>query len=301
MLSVAPLYTINSCLAERTRGGMQGCGCCCACSGRGLQAFTDADPAGVSSSVTAAPDRAKVGAFATKVVAMAKDAIVLGVAAVADEVGLFALLSAAPREGGLTAAQLAAAGGLSERYVLEICACLACAEWIEYDKGTAGFSIDPAHAKLLTDPAFPIGVGGWLQMVPALHRAVPGVAAATRSAGAVTGVPFASFSEWGFTAGMDRLNSPGIAASYVKKWLPLCPAALALLEGGARVADLGTGCGAVAIAIAAAFPAATIIGVDVDPLSIRRATAAAAPLNLSNLSFLCADMATLPAGMTPLY
>jgi SAM-dependent methyltransferase len=269
-----------------------GCGCC-ACSGRGLAGLEE--PATVTAIAAAGLDRDAIGAFAGKVFQMARDSIVMAVAAVADEVGLFSLLAAAGKP--LSAAELATAGGLSERYVLEICSCLSCAEWVEYDAAADTFSISPEHAKLLTDPIFPIGVGGWLQMVPALHRAVPGVAAATRAAETVTGVPMASFSEWGFTAGMDRMNTPGIIAGYVKKWLPMCPAAVAILEaGGAQVADLGTGCGAVAIALAAAFPACTVLGIDLDPYSIERAKAAAAPLGLSNLSFVCRDMAELAAG-----
>ena len=171
-----------------------GCGCC-ACTGRGLAGLDE--PATSAAVAAAGIDREKVGAFAGplriamvdsshsepcrhiishvslkyaaadsvimiagKVLQMAKDAIVLAVAGVADKIGLFTLLATGgPNGSGQTAAALAKAGGLSERYVLEICSCLACAGWIDYDKATASFSIDPAHAKLLIDPTFPIGVG----------------------------------------------------------------------------------------------------------------------------------------------
>ena len=72
-------------------------------------------------------------------------------------------------------------------------------------------------------------------------------------------------------------------------------AAVAALEAGAAVADLGTGCGAVAIALARAFPKATVVGIDLDHYSIERAEATAALFALPNLSFLCQDMAELPA------
>ena len=72
---------------------------------------------------------------------------------------------------------------------------------------------------------------------------------------------------------MDRLNTPGILSGYVRKWLPSSPDAVAKLEAGCVVADLGTGCGAVAIALASAFPHSTIVGVDLDEFSIQSAEA----------------------------
>ena len=42
----------------------------------------------------------------------------------------------------------------------------------------------------------------------------------------------------------------------------------------------GTGCGAVAISLASAFPQSTIVGVDLDPFSIARAEGVAASLSL---------------------
>ena len=219
---------------------------------------------------------------------MSRDAIVLAVAGVADQCGLFATIAASPS--AMTAAEIATAGALHPRYVEEICACLACAEILGFDKETQKFSLTAAKAKCLTDASFPLGVGGWLEMLPALYRAVPEVTAATRSPDKTTGVPMSKFSEWGFTRGMDRLNTPGIMAGYVRKWLPSSADAVQKLEQGCVVADLGTGCGAVAISLATAFPKSQIVGVDLDEFSIQSAEAVAAPLGLPNLRFLCKDM-----------
>jgi hypothetical protein len=275
---------------------MMSCGgACCACSGRGLAGVFGADPsppsaAGAAATPLSDSDRAEVGEFAQRFVLMARDSIVLAVAAVADAVGLFAMLTDAP----LNTAQIADKGGLHLRYVQEICATLACADFISYDAATQGFSISAAKSKLLTDASFAIGVGGWLQMLPALYRAVPAVAAATLQPGKTTGVPFSSFSEWGFTAGMDRLNSPGIRAAFVSKWLPCAgDHIIRALEQGISVCDLGTGSGALAIALAVAFPKSSVLGVDLDAYSIARAEAAAANLSLSNLRFVVRDIASL--------
>ena len=113
---------------------------------------------GVAMAGAAADDgeRAAIGAFSQRFLAMSRDAIILAVAGVADGAGLFTALAEA--EEPLTCEALASAAGCHPRYVLEICSCLACGEFIEYDKGSETFSIAPAQAKCLTDPRFPIGV-----------------------------------------------------------------------------------------------------------------------------------------------
>ena len=114
---------------------------------------------GVAMAGAAAADdgeRAAIGAFSQRFLAMSRDAIILAVAGVADGAGLFTALAEA--EEPLTCEALASAAGCHPRYVLEICSCLACGEFIEYDKGSETFSIAPAQAKCLTDPRFPIGV-----------------------------------------------------------------------------------------------------------------------------------------------
>ena len=55
-------------------------------------------------------------------------------------------------------------------------------------------------------------------------------------------------------------------------------------------ARTGTGCGAVAISLASAFPQSTIVGVDLDPFSIARAEGVAASLSLPNLRFVCVSV-----------
>lgn len=129
-------------------------------------------------------------------------------------------------------------------------------------------------------------------MVPCLYQAVPGVVQATKTPDETTGVPFSLQSEWGFSRGMDRTNGPGIRNSLARSWLPnALPAVVERLKAGIRVADLGTGAGACAFALAHAFPASSVLGIDVDQRSIDRANGNNP--GLTNLSFQCKDMATV--------
>ena len=54
--------------------------------------------------------------------------------------------------------------------MLEICSCLACSDFLTHDKAAGTFGIEPAQARLLTDPKFPLALGGWCQIVPSLFN-----------------------------------------------------------------------------------------------------------------------------------
>jgi hypothetical protein len=141
---------------------------------------------------------------------------------------------------------------------------MVCAGFLEFHAETESYSITPGRARCLADETFPMFVGGWSDMLPAIYRAVPGVTEAIMTPGKPTGVPFALQSEWGFSRGMDRSNGPAIKSAYVRKWLAhSLPETVEMLKrgsGGVKVADLGTGCGAVALSLANAFPSTTVVG-----------------------------------------
>mmetsp|Transcript_10489 Transcript_10489/g.29563 ORF Transcript_10489/g.29563 Transcript_10489/m.29563 type:complete len:419 (+) Transcript_10489:70-1326(+) len=244
------------------------------------------------------PDRTEVAAFKRKLDHMVQNAITVAIAAVADRVGLFELLAKHSNVASstyLTIAEICEVGKLHPRYITEICGCLACAEFLKYDAEADGFAIEPAQAEVLADSEFERYGAGWFDEVPCLYRAVPGVVKATKCPAVTTGVPFSQQSEWGFSRGMERNNSPGIRTSLARTWLPKSlPSFVERLEAGIKVADLGTGAGAVAFALANAFPASTVVGIDSDRQSIDRANANNP--GLTNLSFRCADMADIEPG-----
>jgi SAM-dependent methyltransferase len=223
-------------------------------------------------------DREKVGKFMEQFMGMATGAALLGVAAVADRSGLFAKLAGL---GPLKLVDIAAKTGFDSRYLLEVLSALAAGGVVSYDPANETFELPPEHAACLSDEKSPYFLGGWTQMVPALYRAIPGVARSLREGG---GVPY---SEYGNDAveGIDRANSPGMRILLTRKWLPAMPDVVAHLQQGARVADVGCGSGTAAITMAKAYPKSEITGFDVDEASIERARAAAAREGLPNARF----------------
>lgn len=62
-----------------------------------------------------------------------------------------------------------------------------------------------------------------------------------------------------------------------------------------RVLEVGCGEGTNLVSIASSLPGADLVGIDLDPGSIERATATAAALGLGNVRFACADLLDPPA------
>jgi SAM-dependent methyltransferase len=217
-------------------------------------------------------------AFMGRFMEMTTGAAVMGVVAVADRIGLFSALAGAEP---LTLDGVAELTGLERRYLQEILATLSAAEILSFDEANDTYALPAEHAACLADEASPYFLGGWTQMVPALHGAIPGVVRACREGG---GVPYSDFGS-DMVEGIARSNAPGIRILLTRKWLPAMPDVVERLQSGIRVADVGCGAGASTLTMARAYPSSTFTGYDVDALSIEKAQKAAAEEGLSNVSF----------------
>jgi len=223
-------------------------------------------------------DRDAVRAFMERFMEMATGAALLGVVAVGDRTGLFAKLAG---QGPLTLDEVRARSGLQERYLKEMLAALAAGGILVYDAKAETFELPDEHAACLADERSPYFLAGWTQSLPALMRAIPGVARACREGG---GVSYAEFGE-DMVAGIDRMNSPGTRLLLARKWLPAMDGVVERLQQGIRVADVGCGSGTAAVAMARSFPRSQVIGFDVDETSIGRARELAARESASNVRF----------------
>ena len=135
---------------------------------------------------------------------------------------------------------------------------------------------DPAHVSPLADMV--AGIGGVLGSV-------------ARAYATGEGVPYADYGPV-FRSGQGGINRPAFTHDLPTAWLDAVPDLRDRLRSGGRVADLGTGTGFSAIAMAAAFPDSTVIGYDSDPASIEDAAANAASAGVA-VRFEAADASAL--------
>merc|ERR1712032_373080 len=92
---------------------------------------------------------------------------------------------------------------------------------------------------------------------------------------------------------MGKLADQKYASELTQTFLPALEggALVAALENGGTVLDLGCGEGAACRLIAAAYPAAKVIGVDIDEASIAKASAYSD--KLANLEFVVGDASNI--------
>lgn len=81
------------------------------------------------------------------------------------------------------------------------------------------------------------------------------------------GVPYHLYGA-DFRHGQGGVNRPAFTSDLVKVWLPAVEGVTEHLAGGGRVLDIGAGHGWSTIAMKAAWPAATVIGLDTDRASV---------------------------------
>lgn len=209
-----------------------------------------------------------------------------------DRLGLYRALH---ERGGRTPAELAEACGVHPRYAREWLEQQAVAGFLTVEGAGDGpearrYALPAAHAAVLLDACDPAHVAPLARMLVGIGGVMGELLSAYRTG---AGVPYAHYGP-DFRHGQGGINRPAFTTALVQEWLPAMPGVVARLRGGGRVADLGCGQGFAALAVAGAFPAAEVWGVDTDPASIDDARAAAAAAG-ARVRFECADAAALAA------
>lgn len=183
--------------------------------------------------------------------------------------------------GPMSSAELAAKAGITERYAREWLSAQAASGFVEHDSAAGTFSMTPEQAMALADEDSPVYVAPAFELIAAAYIDEPKV---THAFVTGEGVGWHEHHECLFR-GTERFFRPGYRANLVSTWLPALDGAVERLEAGARVADIGCGCGASTILMAAAFPNSAFVGFDYHGASIDRAREAAReagdPPNLS--------------------
>jgi hypothetical protein len=182
-------------------------------------------------------DEAKLNAFMGKVVgdfgASASGILI----AIGDKLGLYKAMAGA---GALTPAELARKTGTHERYVREWLNGNAAGGYVTYDAVTGKYALPAEQALALADETSPAFIPGFYAVMEAMIRAQERIAASFRSGAGMA---------WGehdhcLFEGTERFFRPGYIANLTNSWLPALDGAVAKLEAGIKVADVGCGLGA---------------------------------------------------------
>ena len=208
-----------------------------------------------------------------------------------DRLGWYRSLAA---DGPATARELAVRTKTDPRYAREWLEQQAVAGWLgvsdDADPEQRRFTLDAATAEVLTDP----GSLSYLAPLPRLFAAsagaLPELLAAYRDGGGV------SWEQLGTDAreGQADMNRPWYEHELAPALARAPEVHDRLARDGAAIADVGCGAGGSTIALARAYPSATLQGVDVDGPSIELARANAAQAGLADrVTFTHGDGAAL--------
>ncbi len=210
----------------------------------------------------------EVDAFAEKVFGTIQGTMELAGIYLGDKLGLYQAVAEDPA----TSSEFAERAGIHERYARE---------WLEHqaangyllvedaaaDAADRRYSLPEAHAAVVLDRDSMVYSAGLARALVAALQAMPELMAAFRTGGGVTWERFGD----DMRTGQSDTNRPLFLAKLGTEWLPQLPGVDDALRAGGRVADVGCGTGWSSIAIAIAYPDATVDGFDVDEWSIDRA------------------------------
>lgn len=193
--------------------------------------------------------------------------------------------------GPATTATVAREAGIAPRYAQEWCEQQAVAGFLRVDDVSADaaerrYSLPPGHEAVLADPGSPAYLAPLGLMAAGISSGLPSLAEAFRSG---AGVPYAAYGSSGREA-QEALNRAGFLGG-MADWVALLPdVEERLRRPGARVADVGCGCGWSSVALAKAFPELTVVAVDLDQPSLERAREIAAAEGVAGrVTFVQAD------------
>jgi 2-polyprenyl-3-methyl-5-hydroxy-6-metoxy-1,4-benzoquinol methylase len=234
-----------------------------------------------------ADDRDRLALFALRVWGYKQGEVISLMIHLGDRLGLYRAMT---DTGPLTAAELATATGLQERWLLEWLRSQAAAGLVDTDDGAA-FELSQEAAAVLADDQNLFFAAG------AFRGGVAPPDVVDRLAGAFSSGIGLSYDDLGPSAAhaVERLTEPWTRLALVPLILPVLAGVVERLAAGAAVADVGCGSGVALFTLAAAFPASRFEGFDPSLHAIGRARARLTGAGLGNLDFQKAGAEDLPA------
>ncbi len=235
-----------------------------------------------------AVDEQRLHAFLGKAVGDLGAAVSAVLVSIGDELGFYKTLAGGP----MTAEDLATRTNTNVRYVREWLGNQAAGGYVEYDPASQQFSLSPEQALCLADANGPADVPGAYQIVRDMFHVRDRALENFRSGRGM---------EWGehhqcLFHGTERFFRATYNTNLLNEWLPALDGALAKLQSGARVADVGCGHGASTILMARTYPNSTFTGIDYHPESIATARERAKAAGVANASFEVGDATRYDSG-----
>ena len=213
-------------------------------------------------------DPKKLEAFQGKMVGDMGAAISAALVMLGDRLGLYKALA---EIGPASPAKLAEATDSTERYVREWLAAQAAAGYVDYDRGSGEFSMNPEQCMVFADEGGPAFMAGGFELLASMFRDEPKVEAVFKSG---QGLGWHEHDACLFR-GTERFFRPGYNAHLTSEWIPALDGVEDRLKNGANVADVGCGHGASTVLMAKAYPNSRFHGFDYHAPSIERARQAA--------------------------
>ena len=227
-------------------------------------------------------------AFAEKFAGYMNHAALVLMTSVGHRTGLFDAMAKQP---SWTSDTLAAAAGLSERYVREWLGAMATGGIVEYEPDGKTYRLPADHAACLTRGATPINFAASAQWIAVLGGVEDRVVEAFRHG---RGVPYSAYGR--FHEVMAEESQQTVVAALDPHILPLAPGLTDRLAAGIDVLDVGCGSGRALIHMAERFPRSRFVGYDFSPEAVAAARGDARAKGLTNTRFEPADVAeSLPA------
>lgn len=223
-------------------------------------------------------DREKLERFSQKVVGSIAAGLNCAISSLGDALGLYRALRDLR---SANSAELAEQSGLSERWVREWLRHQACMGQIEHDAETDRFHLSPEAIAVLVDTSHPAYFGGGFESATSAFGSLPGLVESFRSG---VGLTYDDHGP-GCASGIERMTRYFNENTLVPKVLPMLDGVVDRLRAGGAVADVGCGGGVATMAMAAAFPEATVVGYDISNHALERARHRLSHVELPNLRF----------------
>ena len=244
----------------------------------------------MSLDAVASNDRSVSDAFAERTLQIINDGALALMMSIGHRTGLYDIMSCMPPA---TASQIAAAAGLSERYVREWLGAMVTGGIVTYDHAADAYTLPAEHAACLTRASSPNNVAVTAQWIGVLGAAEDTVVEAFTHG---RGVPYGAYQR--FHEVMAEESQQTVVDGLLPHILPLAGGVRRRLEVGIDVLDVACGSGRAMIALAQAYPSSLFTGVDLSPVAVASANADAERRCLRNVRFVQDDSAELSSDQT---